>query len=94
MPEAALAAFETPAVQALIADGNSNAARMRLAALIAESGFGDGGLDDEMLVMIRDQFRRFTDEKVAPLRPWLAYQGCADPDGRWSTNWPGSACSA
>ena len=39
---------------------------MRLAALIAESGFGDGGLDDEMLVMIRDQFRRFTDEKVAP----------------------------
>ena len=66
VPEAALAAFETPAVQALIADGNSNAARMRLAALIAESGFGDGGLDDEMLVMIRDQFRRFTDEKVAP----------------------------
>ena len=29
-------------------------------------GFGDGGLDDEMLALIRDQFRRFTDEKVAP----------------------------
>ena len=66
VPEAAVAAFGTPAVRALVEGGNSNAARMRLAALIAESGFGDDGLDDEMLVLIRDQFRRFTDEKVAP----------------------------
>ncbi len=66
VPEAAVAAYGTPAVRALIAGGNSDAARMRLASLIAESGFGDDGLDDEMLVMIRDQFRRFTDEKIAP----------------------------
>lgn len=66
VPEAAMAAYGTPAVRALIAGGNSDAARMGLAALIAESGFGDDGLDDEMLVMIRDQFRRFTDEKIAP----------------------------
>lgn len=70
VPEEAVAAFGTPAVQALIEGGNSNAARMRLAALLAQNGpaagFGDDGLDDEMLAMIRDQFRRFTDEKVAP----------------------------
>ncbi len=70
VPEAAVADFGTPAVRALIEAGNSNAARMRLAALIAQngsgSGFGDDGLDDETLAMIRDQFRRFTDEKAAP----------------------------
>ena len=66
----AVAAFGTPAVRALAEAGNGSAVRMRLAALIARDGpgrgFGDDGLDDEMLVMIRDQFRRFTDEKVAP----------------------------
>jgi len=62
----AVAAFDTPAVQTLVAGGNTNTARMRLATLIAEGGFGNDGLDDEMLVMIRDQFRRFTEEKVAP----------------------------
>ncbi len=49
--------------------GNSQAARDRLAALLQENAgratFGATGLDDE-LEMIRDQFRRFADEKVVP----------------------------
>ncbi|MFC3182790.1 acyl-CoA dehydrogenase family protein [Cypionkella sinensis] len=53
----------------LMADGNTPAARMRLVALMQDNQgratFGASGLDDE-LEMIRDQFRRFADEKVAP----------------------------
>jgi (2S)-methylsuccinyl-CoA dehydrogenase len=59
-----------PAVQRLCAEGNSIEARLRLAALIADqqgrASFGASGLDAE-LEMIRDQFRRFSDEKVAPV---------------------------
>jgi (2S)-methylsuccinyl-CoA dehydrogenase len=58
-----------PAVQRLIGGGNTDAARMRLVALMQDNHgratFGATGLDDE-LEMIRDQFRRFADEKVAP----------------------------
>lgn len=60
--------FRTPEVEALIA-GNSVPARARLMALMRENQgratFGATGLDDE-LEMIRDQFRRFSDEKVIP----------------------------
>ncbi|WP_212523726.1 acyl-CoA dehydrogenase family protein [Actibacterium sp. MT2.3-13A] len=53
----------------LIAFGNSAAARGRLVALMRDNAghatFGATGLDDE-LEMIRDQFRRFADEKVVP----------------------------
>ncbi|WP_417279661.1 acyl-CoA dehydrogenase family protein [Celeribacter sp.] len=53
----------------LMLDGNSTGARTRLVELMrTNSGhatFGASGLDDE-LEMIRDQFRRFADEKVAP----------------------------
>ncbi|MEH6775848.1 MAG: acyl-CoA dehydrogenase family protein, partial [Cereibacter changlensis] len=56
------------AVAALMA-GNSAAARMRLVELMRDNHgratFGASGLDEE-LEMIRDQFRRFADEKVAP----------------------------
>jgi (2S)-methylsuccinyl-CoA dehydrogenase len=56
------------AAQALIAGANDKA-RMRLVALMrAQDGvatFGASGLDDE-LEMIRDQFRRFSDEEVIP----------------------------
>jgi len=49
--------------------GNAPAARARLVALMRENHgratFGASGLDDE-LEMIRDQFRRFADERVAP----------------------------
>lgn len=57
------------AVEALIARGNTDAARARLVALMVERGgsatFGDCGLEEEF-EMIRDQFRRFADDKVVP----------------------------
>ena len=64
--DAALAAFRTPGVVTLAGHGNSAAARARIAELIAESHFGDPALDDETLEMVRDQFRRFADERIAP----------------------------
>jgi (2S)-methylsuccinyl-CoA dehydrogenase len=64
-----LAAFRTPEVAALIETGNTAATRARLAALIEESAgaacFGATGLDDDY-ELIRDQFRRFADERVLP----------------------------
>tara|TARA_A100001037_G_scaffold110729_1_gene100981 strand:+ start:15137 stop:16834 length:1698 start_codon:yes stop_codon:yes gene_type:complete len=54
----------------MIGRGNSASARAQLGELIAESpdtgDFGNLGLD-ETLGMIRDQFRRFSDEKVLPV---------------------------
>lgn len=54
----------------LIADGNTAAARARLVVLMQDNHgratFGAPGLDDE-LEMIRDQFRRYADEKVIPV---------------------------
>jgi len=50
-------------------DGNTDAARMALVACMrsnhGRATFGATGLDDE-LEMIRDQFRRYSDEQVAP----------------------------
>jgi len=64
-----MAAFARPAVTTLIADGNSQAARSRLVELMqersAEITVGRTGLDDE-LEMIREQFRRFSVDKVEP----------------------------
>jgi (2S)-methylsuccinyl-CoA dehydrogenase len=58
-----------PAVTALARLGNSDAARARLAAILADTEgaatFGATGLEDEF-ELIRDQFRRFAQEKVAP----------------------------
>ncbi len=54
------------AMGTLMAAGNSNAVRMRIAELIADGHFGELGLGDETLDMIRDQFRRFVDEQVMP----------------------------
>jgi len=53
----------------LIAKGNTNGARMALAKRMQENHgratFGTSGLDEE-LEMIRDQFRRYADERVIP----------------------------
>ena len=49
-----------------IVAGNSAAIRQRIAALIADGHFGEAALGDEMLEMVRDQFRRFAEEQVAP----------------------------
>ncbi len=63
------AALTDPAIATLIRAGNSQAARTRLVELMQDNAgratIGATGLDDE-LEMIRDQFRRFADEKVTP----------------------------
>jgi (2S)-methylsuccinyl-CoA dehydrogenase len=65
----ALDGFQSPEIQALIAHGNTQAARSRLVDLMqersAEITVGKSGLDDE-LEMIREQFRRFSIDKVEP----------------------------
>jgi (2S)-methylsuccinyl-CoA dehydrogenase len=67
LDEAAIRAFaDDPAVQALIRDGNNAASRIRLATLIEAGDFGAWGLGDETLEMIREQFERFSDDKVIP----------------------------
>lgn len=58
-----------PSVMTLTQLGNTAAARTRLIELMRENHghatFGATGLDDE-LEMIRDQFRRFADDRVVP----------------------------
>ncbi|MCR9126287.1 MAG: acyl-CoA/acyl-ACP dehydrogenase [Rhodobacteraceae bacterium] len=62
-------AMMVPAVQSLTQSGNTQAARLRLVALMQEHSanitVGATGLDDE-LEMIREQFRRYALEKVEP----------------------------
>ena len=53
-------------VQALMAQGNTEPVRARIAALIEDNHFGAPGLSDETLDMVRDQFRRFAEEQVTP----------------------------
>lgn len=59
----------TPEVMILTHSGNTQAARSHLVELVrdrtAEATFGNAGLDDE-LNMIRDQFRRYSIERVEP----------------------------
>ena len=64
-----LAAFDAPPVSDLMDGGNTDAARRRLVELMIEregaATFGETGLDEEY-GMIREQFRRFSDDRVAP----------------------------
>ncbi len=59
----------TPEVQELTERGNTDAARMRLVELMrAQKGaatYGDCGLEEEF-EMVRDQFRRFAEDRVVP----------------------------
>jgi (2S)-methylsuccinyl-CoA dehydrogenase len=61
--------YQNAAVMNLIANGNTQAARTRLVELMQEQAgnviFGASGLDEE-LEMIREQFRRFSIDKVEP----------------------------
>ncbi len=58
-----------PPVEKLIRSGNTSDARSRIAALIRDGlstgDFGALGLDETM-AMVREQFRRFGEDKVAP----------------------------
>jgi (2S)-methylsuccinyl-CoA dehydrogenase len=66
LSEKATAGFRTEAVRRLIAEGATAAKKARLAQLIAEGEFGDWGLTDDSLDMVRDQFRRFAEDEVVP----------------------------
>jgi len=63
------ARFASGAVADLIAEGFDHRAKARLAVLIAEHPnavtFGHVGLDDDMS-LVRDQFRKFVTDRVAP----------------------------
>src|SRR5271168_2350800 len=60
--EAAGAALAADAAVAnLIREGNTDAVRRRLAALIGDGAFGDTNLGDEALHMARDHFHRFAE---------------------------------
>ncbi len=65
----ALSGFQSTEIQTLMAQANSQAARSRLVELMEDQAgatmFGASGLDEE-LEMIRDQFRRYAQEKVEP----------------------------
>jgi (2S)-methylsuccinyl-CoA dehydrogenase len=61
----AVHAFYTPEVSTLIANGNTDAVRMRIAKHMGDGHFGNLGLDED-LTMIQDQFRRWSEEKVVP----------------------------
>ncbi|MGB1443887.1 MAG: acyl-CoA dehydrogenase family protein [Paracoccaceae bacterium] len=69
IPAAAQQDYQNAAVTNLIANGNTQAARTRLVVLMQEQAgnviFGASGLDEE-LEMIREQFRRFSVDKVEP----------------------------
>jgi (2S)-methylsuccinyl-CoA dehydrogenase len=54
----------------LIRQGNSPQARGRLAELIAEGDFGEAALDDETLLLVRDQFRRFAEAHRDDAHQW------------------------
>ncbi len=65
--EAALSQLQRePAVQRLVAHGNTASRRASLAALIRDGQLPDESLDDDALDMVRDTFRRFAREQVRP----------------------------
>ncbi|MEQ8228477.1 MAG: acyl-CoA dehydrogenase family protein [Rhodospirillales bacterium] len=61
-----MAPLDGAAAKALIAGGNTPALRTRMGEIMAEGHFGNLGLDDEMLEMVRDQFHKFVEEQVMP----------------------------
>ncbi|WP_166418217.1 acyl-CoA dehydrogenase family protein [Cochlodiniinecator piscidefendens] len=69
LSRADISEFASGIEEQLCDNANTPAARLRLVELMQEqqgnATFGKSGLDDE-LEMIRDQFRRFADEKVVP----------------------------
>ncbi len=64
-----IAQCSVPAVQTLIKHANTPAARQALSELIVDSNqqsYGARGIDDESLVMAREQFTRFVNEQIIP----------------------------
>ncbi len=65
-PSAISAFAADAAVSRMVGDGTAAPVRARLAALIGDGEFGDWGLADDTLEMVREQFRRFAEEQIAP----------------------------
>ena len=63
---AAAALAADPAVGTLLAEGNTAATRLALATLLRDGVRPDELLDDETLDMVREQFRSFAAERIAP----------------------------
>jgi (2S)-methylsuccinyl-CoA dehydrogenase len=63
---AAVERFRTREVDALIAGGNTASVRSRLWSLLSLGIEAERGLDDDTLTLVRDQFRKFAAEKIAP----------------------------
>jgi (2S)-methylsuccinyl-CoA dehydrogenase len=66
LTEAAAALAADPAAAAFLAEGNTASTRAALAELLAQGQVPDESLDDETLDMIRDQFRAFAADRIAP----------------------------
>ncbi|QPC98040.1 acyl-CoA dehydrogenase family protein [Qipengyuania soli] len=64
--EAADTLRASPAVAQFMVAGNTAESRADLAALLADCGRPDETFDDETLDMIREQFRSFTADRIAP----------------------------
>jgi (2S)-methylsuccinyl-CoA dehydrogenase len=62
----AVATFHTDVTKLLMSSGNTDAVRMQIAELIEHGNFGNLGLGEETLDMIKEQFCRFTEEQVSP----------------------------
>ncbi len=58
------------AASRLMREGNSAAARQRLAMLIAENGFAENALGEDSLGLIREQFHRFADAHRDAAQDW------------------------
>ena len=89
--------FYTPATKTLMTYGWTDTVRRRLADFIVNGGdtgnFGALGLEDDSLEMVRDQFRRFVEERSRP----MLMSGTSRTSwcrSSWSTKWPRWVCSA
>ena len=70
-----------PAARTMIADGNTVRSRARLVALLREGATVSESLGDGMLDTIRDQYRRFTDERIVPHAHGWHLANALIPDG-------------
>ncbi len=66
LPSAVADLAADPDVAFFLADGNTAAHRRELTSILAQGGAISETLDDDDLDMIRGQFRRFAEERIAP----------------------------
>ena len=64
--DAANTMADNPAIRWFLRNGNTPKARASLARMLTDGWQADQSLGDETLDMVRDQFRQFSDERVAP----------------------------